>query len=99
MKELLSTPLCHTPWINQMGYIKVKAQLPGIYGSKLTRVQGRSLRTRAVYIAINPWQLSFNYYILLEFDNTDTLYHFHVQIAKMQYSQMYFIQNRRKMYV
>ena len=28
---------------------------PGIYGSKPTRVRGRSQRTRAVYVAINPW--------------------------------------------
>ena len=33
MEELLHMPLCHTPWTNQMGYIKVKAQLPGIYGN------------------------------------------------------------------
>ena len=31
MEDLLRTPLCHTPRTNQMGYIKVKAQLPGIY--------------------------------------------------------------------
>ncbi len=30
MKGLLRTPLYHTLWINQMGYMKVKAQLPGI---------------------------------------------------------------------
>ena len=36
---------------------------PGIYGSKPTRVRGRSPRTRAVYVAINPWQLCYNYYI------------------------------------
>ena len=29
---------------------------PAIYGSKPTRVQGHSLRTRVVYVAINPWQ-------------------------------------------
>ena len=32
-EDLLRTPLYHTPWTNQMGYIKVKAQLPGIYGN------------------------------------------------------------------
>ena len=36
---------------------------PGIYGSKPTRAWGRSPRTRAVYVAINPWQLCYNYYI------------------------------------
>ena len=36
---------------------------PGIYGSKPTRVRGRSPRTRAVYVAINPWQPCYNYYI------------------------------------
>ena len=30
--------------------IIVKAQLPGIYGSKPTQVQGRSLRTKVVYV-------------------------------------------------
>ena len=34
---------------------------PGIYGSKPTRVRGRSPRTRAVYVAINPWQPCYNY--------------------------------------
>ena len=46
-----------------MGYVIVKAQLPGIYGSKPTRVRGCSLRTKVVYLAINPWQLGFNFYI------------------------------------
>ena len=32
-EDLLRTPLYHTPRTNQMGYIKVKAQLPGIYGN------------------------------------------------------------------
>ena len=36
---------------------------PGIYGSKLTQVRGRSPRTRAVYVTINPWQPCHNYYI------------------------------------
>ena len=36
---------------------------PGIYGSKPTRVRGRSPRIRAVYVAINPWQPCYNYYI------------------------------------
>ena len=36
---------------------------PGIYGSKLTWVRGRSPRTRSVYVAISPWQPSCNYYI------------------------------------
>ena len=34
-----------------------------IYGSKPTRVRGYSPRTRAVYVAINPWQACYNYYI------------------------------------
>ena len=34
-------------------YVIVKAQLPGIYGSKPIRVQEHSPRTRAVYIPIN----------------------------------------------
>ena len=32
-EDLMRTPLCHTPRTNQMGYIKVKAQMPGIYGN------------------------------------------------------------------
>ena len=36
---------------------------PGIYGSKPTRVRGRSPRTREVYVAINPWQPCYNYYM------------------------------------
>ena len=32
----------------------VIARVLGIYGSKPTRVRGRSPRTRAVYVAINP---------------------------------------------
>ena len=43
-----------------LSLVIVKAQLPGIYGSKPIRVWGRS--PRAVYIAINPWQLGFNYH-------------------------------------
>ena len=44
-------------------YVVVRAQSSGIYGSKPTRVQGHSPRTRAVYVAINPWQLGSNFYI------------------------------------
>ena len=32
-ENLLRTPLYHTPRTNQIGYIKVKAQLPGTYGN------------------------------------------------------------------
>ena len=35
-------------------YVIVIARVLGIYGSKPTRVRGRSPRTRAVYVAINP---------------------------------------------
>ena len=35
---------------------------PGIHGSKPIQVRGCSPRTRAVYIAINPWQPCHNYY-------------------------------------
>ena len=44
-------------------YVIVIAQLPGIYGSKPTWVRGGSPRTRAVYVAINPWQLGNKCYI------------------------------------
>ena len=36
---------------------------PGIYGSKSIRIRGQSPRTRAIYVAINPWQPGYNYYI------------------------------------
>ena len=35
-------------------YVIVIARVLGIYGSKPTRVRGRSPWTRAVYVAINP---------------------------------------------
>ena len=35
-------------------YVIVIARFLGIYGSKPTRIRGRSPRTRAVYDAINP---------------------------------------------
>ena len=41
----------------------VKGRSPGIYGSKPTLVRGRSPRTRAVYVAINPRRPGFNFYI------------------------------------
>ena len=47
-------------------YVIVIAQLSGIYGSKPTESEGDSPRTRFVYVAINPWQLCYKYYISLE---------------------------------
>ena len=40
MEDLLRTPVYHTLRTNQMGYIKVKAQLPGIYVIVIARSQG-----------------------------------------------------------
>ena len=39
---------------HSLHYVIVIARVLGIYGSKPTRVRGRSPRTRAVYVAINP---------------------------------------------
>ena len=44
-------------------YVIVIARVLGIYGSKPTRVRGRSPRTRAVYVAINPLQPRYHCYI------------------------------------
>ena len=35
-------------------YVIVIGRVVGIYGSKLTRVRGRSPKTRGIYVAINP---------------------------------------------
>ena len=43
----------------------VIVQLRGIYGSKLTKSEGDSPRTRFVYVAMNPSQLYYKYYISL----------------------------------
>ena len=51
MEDLLRTPLYHTLRTNQMGYIKIKAQLPGIYGNGVNQPRPR---TRSVYCCINP---------------------------------------------
>ena len=59
------TALCCDTWSRmeegeKMAYqcsvqqVIVIARVLGIYGSKPTRVRGRSPRTRAVYVAINP---------------------------------------------
>ena len=64
MEELLHMPLCHTLWTNQMGYIEVKAQLPGIYGN-INRPCPRAMPSDSgQFTAINPRQLGFNYYII-----------------------------------
>ena len=47
-------------------YVIVVVQLRGIYGSKLTKSERDSPRTRFVYVAINPSQLYYKYYISLE---------------------------------
>ena len=52
-------PLWHSHDVTRNSY----STGPGIYSSKPTRVRGHSLRTRAVYVAINPWQPCYNYYI------------------------------------
>jgi len=49
-----------------IGFVLVIAQLSVIYGSKPTESEGDSPRTRFVYVAINPWQLYYKYYISLE---------------------------------
>ena len=41
---------------NAPNCVVVRARSPGIYGSKPTESKGERLRTRSVYVAINPWQ-------------------------------------------
>ena len=43
----------HALWTNQMGYISLIAQLPGIYGSKQTLSSGCALGLGS-FTAINP---------------------------------------------
>ena len=57
MEDLLRTPLYHTPRTNQMGYIKVKAQLPGIYGNVNRPCPQVAPSDSGRFTAINPWQL------------------------------------------
>ena len=61
-EDLLHTPLYHTPRTNQMGYIKVKAQLPEIYGNINLPYSRAAPSDSGRFTAINPWQLGFNYY-------------------------------------
>ena len=63
MEDLLRTPLYHTLRTNQMGYIKVKAQLPGIYGNVNRPCPRAAPSDSGRFTAINPWRLGFNYYI------------------------------------
>ena len=64
MEDLLRTPLYHALRTNQMGYIKVKAQLPGIYGN-VNRPYPRAVPLDSGrFTAINPWRLDFNYYLM-----------------------------------
>ena len=63
MEDFLRTPLYHTLRTNQMGYIKVKAQLPGIYGNVNRPCPRAAPSDSGRFTAINPWRLGFNYYI------------------------------------
>ena len=65
MEDLLRTPLYRTLRTNQMGYIKVKAQLPGIYGNVNRPCPRAAPSDSGRFTAINPWRLGFNYYLLL----------------------------------
>ena len=62
MEDLLHTPLYHTPWINQVGYIKAKNQLPEIYGNINGPCPWAMPSDSGRFIAINPRQLGFDYY-------------------------------------
>ena len=64
MEDLLRTPLYHTLRTNHMGYIKVKAQLPGIYGNVNRPCPRAAPSDSGQFTAINPWRLGINYYIL-----------------------------------
>ena len=61
-EDLLRTPLYHTSRTNQMGYIKVRAQLPGIYGNVNRPCPRAAPSDLGRFTAINPWRLGFNYY-------------------------------------
>ena len=61
--DLLRTPLYYIPRTNQMGYIKVKAQLPAIYGNVNRPCPRAAPSDSGRFTAINPWRLGFNYYM------------------------------------
>ena len=70
MEDLLCTPLYHTPRTNQMGYIKVKAQLPGIYGNVNRPCPWAAPSDSGQFTTINPRRLGFNYCIIFYDNNT-----------------------------
>jgi hypothetical protein len=55
MEENTRAPLCGPVWTNQVGYITLIAQLPGIYGD-VNRPESEG---------VNPRQLGNNYYLFL----------------------------------
>ena len=59
MEDLLRTPVYHTLRTNQMGYIKVKAQLPGIYGNVNRPCPRVAPSDSGRFTAINPWRLGY----------------------------------------
>ena len=46
-----------------MGYIKFKAQLPGIYGNVNRLCPRAAPSDLGRFTAVNPWRLGFNYYL------------------------------------
>ena len=54
MEDLLRTPLYHTLWANQMGYINVKAQLPGIHDNENQPYPRATPSDSGQFTAINP---------------------------------------------
>ena len=65
MEDLLHMLLYHTLQTNQMVYIKVKVQLPGIYGNVNQPLSSGYALGFGRFIAINPRQLDFNYYVMI----------------------------------
>ena len=63
-----TAPHCHGQ-TNQMGYIKVKARLPGIYGNVNRPCPRATPSDSGQFTAINPTRPGFNYYITFVLDS------------------------------
>ena len=56
---------CTALWTNQMGYITLIAQLPGIYGNVNRPCPQAMPPDSGQFTAINPGQLGNNYYVFM----------------------------------
>ena len=61
-------------WTNQMGYITLIAQLPGIYGNVNCPCSRATPSDSGQFTAIDPRQLGNNYYVLCINYYADELY-------------------------